>query len=405
MARGEGCTDTTAATARGSLTGVDLTAAEERPYGVTSRRALGLDDPISPLYPMPDDRPGPEEPLGADEVAALDPINAARVAFGYKPLAHLRGGKRNGWTRHDSVGWALVKTIPLGVRLTPGVAFNQEHLTLRVPTGLDFARYDEAVTIVEKLAEAFGVELQRGPQGAPMARYGMGSVEYIVPLPDALRTYLGAERIPGWQPSDPRPAGLPPRLREHNHIGPVLKRKSDMYKLYEQGAFGNKLRTWPTTDDLLASDYSGSVTLRYKGKAGGGGWCAYDLALDQVTPTIEQWVSEGADPKLITANESAPDERLVVQGDVGRNPAGGGGLVFRYSRDRVKMRTAMETATHAYGAEAVVLLDSYLSPDSLADVKELLELFPDAIVEFSAYEMNVGDKPGRNAVIWEVRNY
>jgi len=36
---------------------------------------------------------------------------------------------------------------------------------------------------------------------------------------------------------------------------------------------------------------------------------------------------------------------------------------------------------------------------------ELLDLYPDHVIEFSAAEVFVGDRPGRNAVVWEVRKY
>jgi hypothetical protein len=395
MSRGTGTAS--CATARGSLA-----APADPRFGVTSRRALGLDDPISPLYALPDDAPAPEV-SSPEEAAALVEINKARIALGYGPLPHLRGGHRSGWRRHDALDWALVTAMPLTVRIRSSSAFGKESLNVQIPVGTDYGHYDKAVAAIEKLADGFGVELRRGPYDAPMASYGPGTVNFTMPLPEALRDYLKGEQPLSWQPAEPQPV-VSPALLKRVRDGVKIKGKAEMYKLYEAGAFGNKLRTWTSTDAFLADDYKGLVTLRYKAAAGGGGWCAYDVPADKVTETVAQWVSEGADPALVAVNESAPDEKLIVQGDVGRLPEAGG-FVFNHASEKTKMRIAMKNSQHSYGIEAQTLLREQLSPNSYDDVMTLLDLYPGSIVEFSAYAMNVGQLPGRNAVIWEVRNY
>lgn len=42
---------------------------------------------------------------------------------------------------------------------------------------------------------------------------------------------------------------------------------------------------------------------------------------------------------------------------------------------------------------------------SYEDVRELLKLYPNHVVEFSCCDRSVGSVPGRNTVIWEVRLY
>lgn len=183
--------------------------------------------------------------------------------------------------------------------------------------------------------------------------------------------------------------------------GRPIRNKREMYPLYERGAFGNKLRTWPNVDALLADGYAGTVSLRYSG-AGGGGWAAYEVALEDVRATVDGWVSEGADAALVKVNESAPDANLVVQGEVSRTPYG---FVFRHCSAKVKMRDAMRLAEHAYDLEARLLLRHYLTPSSYEDVMDLLDIYGGSVVELSAYSHTLGDCRGRNAVIWEVRNY
>lgn len=54
---------------------------------------------------------------------------------------------------------------------------------------------------------------------------------------------------------------------------------------------------------------------------------------------------------------------------------------------------------------AKLLLSKHLNPNTLADLEILLDTYPDAVVELSATEKPFGTVPGRNAIIWEVRNY
>ena len=65
----------------------------------------------------------------------------------------------------------------------------------------------------------------------------------------------------------------------------------------------------------------------------------------------------------------------------------------------------MANATQTEGIRAILKLRSVLFPSSLADLEALFEIYPDSVIEFSAYRFAVGAIPGRNAVIWEVRNY
>jgi hypothetical protein len=104
----------------------------------------------------------------------------------------------------------------------------------------------------------------------------------------------------------------------------------------------------------------------------------------------------------VNFNESAPDERLVLQGEVSRFV---GGLYLRYSTLKLPMRSAMKDARDVGGASAQAILRGVLTGSSYEDLDALLELYPDAVVEFGAYAKCLGAIPGRNAVIWEVRAY
>lgn len=176
--------------------------------------------------------------------------------------------------------------------------------------------------------------------------------------------------------------------------------KQQSYALWQQGAFGNKLRTWDSLTEILASGYAGTVSMRYKGSAGGS-FYAYEVALANIPELQRQWVSQGARPELITFNESAPDACLLIQGELMRYP----GYVLTYSCEKAKMREAMKHPKHAQGLTAKFLLQQFCAPSSFDDLMELLDLYPDHVIEFGAYEQGLGNRAGRNTIIWEVRDY
>ena len=158
-----------------------------------------------------------------------------------------------------------------------------------------------------------------------------------------------------------------------------------------QGLLGNKLRHWSDWDALRLSGYGGDVTVRSRAVAGS---CTYSV------PTA--WTHQTAAPDVYY-NESAPDHRLILQGEVQRDTEH---LTLFYSTEQAKMRHALHNSGHhAQGIVAKELLKARLWPSSYDDLMELLDLYPDHIIEFSAYDVALGDCRHRNTVIWEVRNY
>jgi hypothetical protein len=182
----------------------------------------------------------------------------------------------------------------------------------------------------------------------------------------------------------------------------IVETKKQAFALFHSGRLGNKFRTWDSVRDFVYSGYSGTASMRYKGTVTGKAWVAYNVPHTEVAARAKQWIAEGADPMLIVVNESAPDDRLAIQGELIRTIKG---LAFFYSMRKEKMRVAMLYGKQAYGLESHALLRRYCTPASYDDLMELLELYPDSAIEFSTYEMNVGNCRGRNTVIWEVRNY
>jgi hypothetical protein len=57
------------------------------------------------------------------------------------------------------------------------------------------------------------------------------------------------------------------------------------------------------------------------------------------------------------------------------------------------------------GVSARVVLRHYLNHNSLVDLYQLLERYPGHVIAMSAFDRSFGTVPGRNGVIWGVRNY
>lgn len=175
--------------------------------------------------------------------------------------------------------------------------------------------------------------------------------------------------------------------------------KADMYALYFKGAFGNKLKTW---DYLLGAPAS---TLRFciRYKKPGSKWFAFGVGMQQAADLISKWTLEGADRGLFSFNELGQDDKITLQGEIMR---GVRHYELLYSHmPGIMHRNAMKIAGWTWGIEALAIVKSYLSDGSYDDLMELLELYPDAVIEFTTYSIDVGECRGRNTVIWEVRDY
>lgn len=182
-----------------------------------------------------------------------------------------------------------------------------------------------------------------------------------------------------------------------------------MYPLYLAGKFGNRLITWPTLSDYLASDYTAPVVLR--NRLPGGKWCAYGLNREQVIEHVRLWCLEGATEDLFTLNELAADDRLVFQGEIRKSI---GGLYLRYSTVPKPMRKALaEKQQHAEGYKATALLRTHLDDLDFDHLLGLVDEYDESTlddpktnvtIEFSVWDHKVGDWD-RRMVVWEIRQY
>jgi hypothetical protein len=181
--------------------------------------------------------------------------------------------------------------------------------------------------------------------------------------------------------------------------------KHENFRRWRAGDFGNKLRAWRTIEEWRASGFAGKVVLRALLDRPGGP-CRYNLHPDEVERTAAYWIAEGLAPAAIMVNEAAPDSAAILQGEYLNDVVGGKTRYFFYSKVAAHMRVALgEQPRHSTGLATEMLLRAAMTPSSYADWCVLLDEYPGHVLEVSVYSHCVGDIPGRNALVWEVRRY
>lgn len=181
-----------------------------------------------------------------------------------------------------------------------------------------------------------------------------------------------------------------------------ITNKRNCFLLYEAGLFGNKAITWKSYQEILDSGWKGQVCIRGRSQIARGK-VIYNVNINEVPKIIKQFGKEGISEHHLSFNQSMPDEHLVIQGELMRTFLG---LSLWYTTRKVPMNKALITESlYANGLKAKLILENFMDPSSYSDLESLMELFLDSAIEFSTYNICVGNIPNRNTVIWEVRNY
>lgn len=184
----------------------------------------------------------------------------------------------------------------------------------------------------------------------------------------------------------------------------AIKSKREFYRLWEHGCLGNRTEVFHTVAEAVASksEWVGFREIRPAG-AGAGEWTRVHHSERLLPLTHFAWTAMG---RTFIMDGSAPHDHCVMQGEVCRTIRGlesylavGSGLP--------PMRQTMREGRHAHRGYLAtkVLLDHYMDPSSHDDLDALLDLYPDATIELSAFTIDVGNIPGRNTIFWEVRDY
>jgi hypothetical protein len=196
---------------------------------------------------------------------------------------------------------------------------------------------------------------------------------------------------------------------------PILTKQQNL-DLYIKGAFGNRDEIWPNlnafcievTKLISAGEFHGynsNYVLRYAGSTSGKRWCDYSVPYNEILPIALHWTSQGAIYDLIYIHRAPADRDryLLLQGEL---MIWKGELYLYGSRTTLKMRDALKADAHEWwGLQVRMLMRQNLDPASYDCVMELLDLYPDHVIEFSCWSIQVGVTPGRNTIVWEVRRY
>jgi hypothetical protein len=175
--------------------------------------------------------------------------------------------------------------------------------------------------------------------------------------------------------------------------------KTQFFMLWEKGMLGNRTNLWR---DPVAAFHSGApeIGFREMGKSGGGAWEKVPRGL--VMSTAQRWTDAG---RSFIMDDGCPDWCRTLQGEVCRTVGGLYGYLDTSSN--LPMRPAMAGGfmRHCSGATTLALIQRFMDPQSQDDLWALLDLYPDAVVEFSCFGVDVGVLPNRNTLMWETRCY
>lgn len=178
-----------------------------------------------------------------------------------------------------------------------------------------------------------------------------------------------------------------------------IRSKAEFFHSWQAGVLGNRTNLWERPEDAYASGAS-KIGFRQIGMSGGGAW--EKVPREQVFATAARWSSEG---RRFMMDDGCPDDKRILQGEVGRTYRGLEGWLDTTNQLPMRQAAAAGHMQVYGGAVTLSLIQQFMDPSSQDDLWDLLDLFPDATVEFSCFSVDVGVFPNRNTLFWEVRNY
>lgn len=178
------------------------------------------------------------------------------------------------------------------------------------------------------------------------------------------------------------------------------RNKADFYARWQNLEFGNRLRSWPDLHSLLKDDYGAPVSIR--SRIPDDKKCQYLVPQDQIESKL---LEMKLPPELAAFNESAPDDDIVGQGELLHAHLPRQSYYLFWSYDKLPMRKALLNGKEYNGLTALGMLKAYCNPNGYEMLMELLDLYPDGVIEFGVYRRHLGVMGGNNTLIWEVRAY
>ncbi|MFH1451755.1 MAG: hypothetical protein ABIF88_01120 [archaeon] len=192
-----------------------------------------------------------------------------------------------------------------------------------------------------------------------------------------------------------------------------IRTKRQNYALFNNLNYGNRPLTWETKEEIYKSGWYGGVCIRDLRGTNRGDKNAplpkYDLPRDSLDDYIFYLIKQGIPESRMTFNQSLPNDHLAIQGEISIIDG-----IYHLSYTNIKKPMLLafkDELKTARGLRARKIIENFLDPRSLSDLEYCLTNFSTSsssnspAVEFSTYDVLVGDAPARNTIIWEVRNY
>ncbi len=182
----------------------------------------------------------------------------------------------------------------------------------------------------------------------------------------------------------------------------VIRYKDEMYKLLAAGAFGNTIPQYFSLAEWYAANPPWDSIWGVRTLTPGGP-CALQVHMLAVPQIVRDFAPHKPNISvMIDAIRTVTLWANVLDGDAG--------IVldcieYPDTKAGSTWRKPLEPWRHLEGVAARLMLHKHLNANSYDDLLNLMELYPRHVYELSAVEGCYGTVPGRNAVMWEVRNY
>lgn len=180
----------------------------------------------------------------------------------------------------------------------------------------------------------------------------------------------------------------------------IIASKQQFYELSRHGLAGNRLEFWSGQEFLASPPPARGRTFCLRSLQLSWDRVRYRMPLQDVLRRLKRMSPE--ELSQIVVSEMAPDERLLLQGEIMRSERG---LLLLYNRTPgLSMREALPGMETACGLAARLMVEQALDWPSREFLWEALDCWDGAVVEFTAYGCRLGSH-GWNTVFWEIRHY
>lgn len=184
--------------------------------------------------------------------------------------------------------------------------------------------------------------------------------------------------------------------------GYPVRSKHAMYRLLEDGVLGNTIPHYSSLEEWQAVPEAANPVLRWAVRTKVAGGPFYPHLVSSVVPEVVNCVVHyGVDISVMLTSVG----EVTFYGEAWDGLLGWSVSGREWPGHDHQPRAIMRAPCRWTGLAARLVLERHLNPSSLADLNVLRDRYPGHVYEFSTLDRNYGTVPGRNAVVWEVRDY